>query len=92
SFPDEVRNAKDVPNIPSEPAINQKELDTALLLVEQLTTKFEPEKYTDDYRTALMELIEDKKNGNKTDHCKRKTSCSSFECDRFNVGTPSLAG
>ncbi|MER2010444.1 MAG: Ku protein, partial [Psychrobacillus sp.] len=38
-----------------------KELETALLLVDQLTTEFNPEKYTDDYRTALMELIEEKK-------------------------------
>lgn len=65
-FPDEVRLAKDVPNIPSEPAIVKKELETALMLVDQLTTTFEPEKYTDDYRTALMELIEEKKLGNNT--------------------------
>jgi DNA end-binding protein Ku len=65
-FPDEVRSAKDVPNIPSEPVVVQKELDTALMLVDQLTTTFEPEKYTDDYRTALMELIEEKKAGKQT--------------------------
>lgn len=65
-FPDEVRSAGDVPNIPSEPIVVQKELDTALMLVDQLTTTFEPEKYTDDYRTALMELIEEKKAGNNT--------------------------
>ena len=63
-FPDEVRNAADVPNIPSEQIVVQKELETALMLVEQLTTTFDPEKYTDDYRTALMELIEEKKLGN----------------------------
>lgn len=65
-FPDEVRNSSEVPNIPSEPAVVQKELDTALMLVDQLTTEFNPEKYTDDYRTALMELIEEKKAGNQT--------------------------
>ncbi|MCK1998826.1 Ku protein [Psychrobacillus psychrodurans] len=63
-FPDEVRNTADVPNIPSEQTVVKKELDTALMLVEQLTTVFEPEKYTDEYRTALMELIEEKKAGN----------------------------
>ncbi|WP_277584356.1 Ku protein [Psychrobacillus antarcticus] len=63
-FPDEVRNSTDVPNIPTEQAIVKKELDTALMLVDQLTTEFQPEKYTDDYRTALMELIEEKKAGN----------------------------
>ncbi|MFJ5788538.1 Ku protein [Lysinibacillus sp. NPDC093197] len=60
-FPDEVRNVQDVPNIPSEPTIVQKELDAALMLVDQLTTVFNPEKYTDEYRNALMELIEEKK-------------------------------
>lgn len=63
-FPDEVRNTADVPNIPSEQTVVKKELDTALMLVDQLTTAFEPEKYTDEYRTALMELIQEKKAGN----------------------------
>lgn len=65
-FPDEVRSSADVPNIPSEQTVVQKELDTALMLVDQLTTTFEPEKYNDDYRTALMELIEEKKSGKQT--------------------------
>ncbi|WP_075617760.1 Ku protein [Paenisporosarcina indica] len=65
-FPDEVRDSSEVPNIPSESEVVQKELDTALMLVDQLTTAFEPDKYTDDYRTALMELIEEKKAGNNT--------------------------
>lgn len=60
-FPDEVRSVSDVPNVPNVDAVVQKELDTALLLVEQLTTVFDPTKYTDEYRTALMELIEEKK-------------------------------
>jgi DNA end-binding protein Ku len=65
-FPDEVRDFKDVPNIPEEQVVVKKELDTALMLVDQLTTTFDPEKYTDDYRTALMELIEEKKSGKFT--------------------------
>lgn len=65
-FPDEVRNVGDVPNIPEEGAVVKKELDTALLLVDQLTTAFNPDKYTDEYRTALMELIEEKKAGHVT--------------------------
>lgn len=65
-FPDEVRSFEEVPSIPEETAVSKKELDTALLLIEQLTTTFEPEKYDDEYRTALMELIETKKKGEKT--------------------------
>ncbi|WP_449622830.1 non-homologous end joining protein Ku [Robertmurraya sp. Marseille-Q9965] len=62
-FPDEVRSAGDVPNVPAEDNITKKELDTAILLIDQLTTEFEPSKYTDDYRVALLELIESKRTG-----------------------------
>ncbi|NAP00791.1 Ku protein [Halomonas sp. MG34] len=65
-YPDEVRNVADVPNVPEASANSEKELDTAKMLIEQLTTVFEPEKYTDEYRTALMELIEQKKNNEET--------------------------
>lgn len=60
-FPDEVRNVQEVPNIPGGESVIQKELDTALMLVEQLTTTFDAAKYTDENRSALMELIEQKK-------------------------------
>ncbi|MGS2776446.1 non-homologous end joining protein Ku [Robertmurraya sp. GLU-23] len=62
-FPDEVRSAADVPNVPAEDKVTDKELDTAIMLIDQLTTTFNPEKYTDDYRTALIELIESKRSG-----------------------------
>ncbi len=62
-FPDEVRSAVDVPNVPAEDKVTEKELDTAIMLIDQLTTTFNPEKYTDDYRTALIELIESKRSG-----------------------------
>lgn len=62
-YPDEVRKAADVPNVPSEDKVTKKELDTAILLIDQLTTDFVPEKYTDNYRSALLELIESKRIG-----------------------------
>lgn len=65
-YPDEVRKAGDVPNVPSGDKVSQKELDTAILLIDQLTSRFEPEKYTDNYRTALLELIESKRTGKET--------------------------
>lgn len=73
-FPDEVRSLQDVPNIPGEENVVQKELDTALLLVDQLTTVFDPAKYTDNYRTALMELVEAKISGNATVSAAEKQS------------------
>jgi DNA end-binding protein Ku len=65
-YPDEVRGVLDVPNVPSDEKVTKKELDTAILLIDQLTTDFEPEKYTDEYRTALLELIESKRTGKET--------------------------
>ncbi|MBN8200075.1 MULTISPECIES: Ku protein [Bacillaceae] len=62
-YPDEVRKAADVPNVPAEDKVTDKEIDTAIMLIDQLTTEFKPEKYNDDYRTALLELIEAKRTG-----------------------------
>jgi DNA end-binding protein Ku len=65
-FPDEVRHVSDVPNVPSADKVTKRELDTAILLIDQLTTEFDPEKYKDEYRTSLLELIESKKGGKGT--------------------------
>lgn len=65
-FPDEVRKSEKVPSgIMDKSSISDRELQTALLLVEQLTTKFEPEKYVDTYRTALENLIHEKMEKNE---------------------------
>ncbi|MEN2767234.1 Ku protein [Ornithinibacillus xuwenensis] len=71
-YPDEVRDVKEVPNVPEKVETAKKEIDTAKMLIEQLTTEFEPEKYKDDYRTALLELIEEKKNQDQTTTAKDK--------------------
>ncbi|KZE37424.1 Ku protein [Bhargavaea cecembensis] len=65
-YPDEVRKVEDVPNVPEAESVVKKELDVAMMLIEQLTTPFEPEKYKDEYREALLELIEAKKAGKET--------------------------
>lgn len=65
-YPDEVRNVGEVPNVPIEDKVTDKELDTAILLIDQLTSDFQPEKYTDEYRSALLDLIESKRMGKET--------------------------
>ncbi|MEK3805246.1 Ku protein [Bacillus sp. FSL H8-0547] len=67
-YPDEVRKASDVPSVPEKTDIGEKELDTAIMLIDQLTTSFNPESYIDDYREALLNLIQKKagKNEGKT--------------------------
>lgn len=75
-FPDEVRSSADVPSVPAEDKVTEKELDTAIMLIDQLTTEFNPEKYKDDYRTALLELIESKRTGQETVTAKEKEPVS----------------
>jgi DNA end-binding protein Ku len=58
-FPDEVRSVADIPKV-SDVTLDKKEKDIALMLIEQLTTKFNPKKYTDEYRLELTKMIEDK--------------------------------
>ena len=41
-------------------AISDKELKMAQTLIESMSVSWEPEKYRDEYRTAVMELIEQK--------------------------------
>jgi DNA end-binding protein Ku len=46
--------------IPGDVDIGSKELDMALELTDRMTGKWDPTKYTDDYRHALLDLIEKK--------------------------------
>ncbi|MCR2820149.1 non-homologous end joining protein Ku [Lederbergia panacisoli] len=62
-YPDEVRKASDVPNVPVEDQVSKKEIDTAIMLIDQLTTTFQPDQYEDEYRNKVLQLIEAKRNG-----------------------------
>ncbi|MBO9599152.1 MAG: Ku protein [Cohnella sp.] len=66
-YPDEIRALAQVPNLPAEPKVNEKELTMAKMLIEQLSAPFEPDKYTDDYRVGLMDAIQRKIAGEGTD-------------------------
>jgi len=66
-FPDEIRSIAHVPNLPEQVSVNDKELDIAKLLIDQLSATFEPEKYTDDYRNSLLKAIESKMAGEGVD-------------------------
>ncbi|KAA8783385.1 DNA end-binding protein Ku [Paenibacillus sp. 4624] len=59
-YPDEIRPVSQVPNLPEVQNVNEKELTMAKLLIDQLSTPFEPGKYTDDYRAKLLDLIQHK--------------------------------
>ncbi|MGG1314391.1 MULTISPECIES: Ku protein [Cohnella] len=66
-YPDEIRPVQAVPNLPQQANVNDRELAMAKLLIEQLSTPFEPAKYTDDYRAAMLEAIERKVAGQGLD-------------------------
>ncbi|HEX4665828.1 MAG TPA: Ku protein [Chthoniobacterales bacterium] len=59
-FAEELADAEklNVPKKSSEPG--KRELDMAKALVESMSAKWDPTKYKDDYRDALLEVIEEK--------------------------------
>jgi DNA end-binding protein Ku len=60
-YPDEVRT-QELSSTP-EVMVSQPELNMALSLVEMLEEPFDPAKYHDEYRNALLEVIEAKRSG-----------------------------
>jgi DNA end-binding protein Ku len=58
-FASEILSPEELKNGPVS-AITDKELKMAQSLIESMSVPWEPEKYRDEYRTAVMELIERK--------------------------------
>lgn len=62
-FADEITSSREL-ELPGEDVkVDKKQLKVAQQLVDGLTAKFEPEKYKDTYREALLEVIEKKVKG-----------------------------
>ncbi|WP_026914272.1 Ku protein [Christiangramia portivictoriae] len=62
-FEDEIRNPADL-KLPKT-RVKAKEVDMAVSLIEQYTSKFDFEKYKDIYNDQLMKIIESKATGKK---------------------------
>ncbi len=62
-FPDEVRDIKQIPGVPENVTVDERELQMAEQLIDNLTAEFKPEKYKDDYREALLAMIHKKIEG-----------------------------
>jgi DNA end-binding protein Ku len=60
-FADEIRDAAEY--APGKEKVDRRELDMAIELVERFQGSFEPEKYKDTYRDALMKVIRAKQRG-----------------------------
>lgn len=64
-FKEEILEPEAV-NVPGESQTPKKEIEMAKALIGAMTTEWNPDKYTDDYRSALLEVIERKvKEGSK---------------------------
>ncbi|MGH2684256.1 MAG: Ku protein [Actinomycetota bacterium] len=61
-WPDEVREAE-FPELEKKPKVSDKELQMATSLIENLTEPFKPEAYADEYREALLDIVEKKVEG-----------------------------
>lgn len=59
-WPDEVRATEELPNVRQQTVITAQEIDMATTLINQLAAPFEPGKYVDERRQALMDRIEAK--------------------------------
>jgi DNA end-binding protein Ku len=68
-FADEIRPVDDV-EVPKV-SVAKRELEMANQLIDQFAGSFEPEKYEDTYRQALLEVIEAKRKGKEV-HVERK--------------------
>jgi DNA end-binding protein Ku len=62
-FGDEIVSVDDLEGLPAEHKIVDREMKAAQQLIESLATKFEPEKYHDEYRDCVKDMIEKKAEG-----------------------------
>ncbi|USB31839.1 Ku protein [Paenibacillus sp. YPG26] len=62
-YAEEIRPKEQIPNLPKQTKVDERELEMARMLIDQLAAPFEPGKYEDEYRERLMDAIEDKVEG-----------------------------
>jgi DNA end-binding protein Ku len=58
-FADELADPEKL-HVPKKTEVGKREMNMAKSLIGSMTSKWQPEKYKDDYREALMEVIEEK--------------------------------
>lgn len=62
-FPDEIRSYAELEGAYRAVEVSERELAVAVHLVESLSASFAPERYRDEYREALLAVIEEKAEG-----------------------------
>jgi DNA end-binding protein Ku len=58
-FADELADPEKL-RVPKKLEVGKREMNMAKSLIGSMTSKWQPEKYKDDYREALMDVIEEK--------------------------------
>src|SRR5438128_2640817 len=58
-FADELADTGKL-HVPKKVEVGKREINMAKSLIDSMSSKWNPEKYRDDYREALMEVIEEK--------------------------------
>ena len=59
-WPDEIRSSAELSIPESDSEVQKRELDMAVMLVENLSAKFDPQRHVDEYREALLKVVEAK--------------------------------
>ena len=90
-WPDEVRDAADLDLPESEEAFKQTELDMARQLVDALTGEFDASRYHDEYREALLKVIDAKVAGRPLEAPTEEVETSSKLTDLMAVLEASVA-
>src|SRR5215472_922496 len=62
-WPDEIRTTEGLKGLDGEVKINPKELEMAKALIESLADSFDPSRYKDEYREAVMKVVQAKMEG-----------------------------
>ena len=91
-FAEELSDAEKL-NVPKQLEPGKREMDMAKALVDSMSSKWDPEKYHDDYRQALLEVIEEKveAGGKAIDEKPKKAPAATKVIDLVAVLQQSLA-
>ncbi|CAA9216405.1 MAG: Ku-like_protein [uncultured Chthoniobacterales bacterium] len=91
-FAEELSDAEKL-NVPKTLEPGKREMDMAKALVDSMSAKWDPQKYHDDYREALLEVIEEKveAGGKEIDEKPKKAATATKVIDLVAVLQQSLA-
>ena len=63
NWPDEIRSTEGLKGLEGDVKINPKELEMAKALIESLADSFDPSRYKDEYKEAVMRVVQAKIDG-----------------------------